>query len=221
MLTEGLAQIHAEGILHHDLHSRNILVAKNLSERSTIYISDLGLSGPANKSLRDGKICGVLPYLAPEVLRGYPYTDKAEIYSLGMLAWEILTGELPFSVCSHDANLARRVCSGERPDIPIEIPEFYKEFICMCWNADPLLRPSAEDLNLAMEEMLYILLTLADIQKTHVDNIEMIPQCQSTPITSTHPDAVYSSRCFTVKDLEIPNGIVALFHLTFQCSHIN
>ena len=92
LLSQGLAQIHANQIVHYDLHSGNALIGKNAGGYVCAFISDLGLSGPANKSLGDGKIYGVLPYLAPEVIRGNPYTEKADIYSLGMLTWEILTG---------------------------------------------------------------------------------------------------------------------------------
>jgi len=199
MLTQGLSQIHANAILHYDLHSGNILVGRD--EDIGVLISDLGLSGPANKTLRDGKIYGVLSYIAPEVLRGNAYTDKADIYSLGMLTWEILTGQQPFSQYAHDKYLAQRICSGERPSIPMEIPEFYKEFIHSCWNDEPLQRPSAKDLSSAMDELCDIFGELMDIQGIPPDELEVIPLCSSIT-TSIHSEAVYTSRCFTTAELE-------------------
>jgi len=201
IFAEGLSQIHADNILHYDLHSGNALVANNKDGYIVISISDLGLSGPANRSLSDGKIHGVLPYLAPEVLRGNPYTEKADIYSLGMLTWETLTGKQPFSHCSHDALLAQRICNGERPSIPAEIPHFFQEFICKCWNPDPLQRPSAQDLHLAMYEMQKINFELAKIYKVRWDEIELMPKFPNVTTTSQHSGAVYTSRSFTVEEL--------------------
>ena len=182
------------------MHSGNILVGRQ-EEVIGMLISDLGLSGPANKTLRDGKIYGVLSYIAPEVLRGNAYTEKADIYSLGMLTWEILIGQQAFSQYAHDKYLAQSICSGERPSIPMEIPEFYKEFICSCWNDEPLQRPSAKDLHLAIDEMFDILIELRNIQGTEYDQVEIIPQCSSIT-TSIHSEAVYTSRCFTTAELE-------------------
>ncbi len=164
-------------------------------------ISDLGLSGPANKTLRDGKIYGVLPYIAPEVMRGHPYTDKADIYSVGMLTWEVFTGKQPFSQHAHDKYLAQRICHGERPLIPVEIPDFYKEIMWNCWNPDPLQRPSAQELYSAIDEIFDILIELANIYQVKWDEVEMIPQLENTTIPDPHPGAVSTSRCFTAEEL--------------------
>ncbi|EXX53026.1 kinase-like domain-containing protein [Rhizophagus irregularis DAOM 181602=DAOM 197198] len=69
-LIYGLKDLHDLGYFHKDFHSGNIL---RVDERQT-SISDFGLSGPSNKQKSDDKICGVLPYIAPEVLNGEPYT---------------------------------------------------------------------------------------------------------------------------------------------------
>ena len=66
--------LHKLGYFHKDFHSGNILNIGNDS-----YISDFGLSGSSNKQKSDDKICGVLPYIAPEVLNGEPYTLSSDI----------------------------------------------------------------------------------------------------------------------------------------------
>ena len=148
------------------------------------------------------------PYLAPEVIRGNPYTEKADIYSLGMLTWEILTGKLPFSDCSHDTYLASKICNGERPPIPPEMPDFFKEFICKCWHADPLQRVSAKELHLAIDEFSNISDELAELQDSRLDEIEMMPKFASFSRPDLHPDAVYTSRCFTAEELSANAGTV-------------
>src|ERR1051325_1821815 len=69
-LTIDLKAIHRLGYSHKDFHSGNILQRNALSSGSANYLSDFGLSGPANEQKSDSKIYGVLPYIAPEVLKG-------------------------------------------------------------------------------------------------------------------------------------------------------
>src|SRR5256885_10580009 len=74
-----LKKLHELGYFHKDFHSGNILRNHNYN-----YISDFGLSGPSDKQKSDDKICGVLPYIAPEVLNGEQYTSPSDIYSFGV-----------------------------------------------------------------------------------------------------------------------------------------
>ena len=66
------------------------------------YVSDFGLSGPAVEQKSDDKICGVLPYIAPEVLNGEPYTKASDIYSFGVIIVEFSSGKPPFYDRKHD-----------------------------------------------------------------------------------------------------------------------
>jgi serine/threonine protein kinase len=97
-ITLGLKNIHSKGFIHKDLHSGNILYLG----MSFCYITDLGLCKPADDQ-DEKKIHGVLPYVAPEVLRGKIYTQSADIYSFGILAYEILS--VLRALCSRNALL--------------------------------------------------------------------------------------------------------------------
>ncbi|CAI2195579.1 6783_t:CDS:2, partial [Funneliformis geosporum] len=77
-ITIDLKTLHKLGYCHKDFHSGNILQDERFS-----YISDFGLTGPADKQKSDDRIYGVLPYIAPEVLNGEPYTLASDIYSFG------------------------------------------------------------------------------------------------------------------------------------------
>src|SRR5687768_12079821 len=83
-IISAIGKIHDENAIHRDLHSGNILYIENVNEW---YTSDLGFCGPADKPL--GSIYGNLPYIAPEVITGKEYTFASDIYSIGMLMWEI------------------------------------------------------------------------------------------------------------------------------------
>src|ERR1051325_9042076 len=72
----GLAEIHEKGLIHRDFHCGNILDGS--------LIADLGLCKPADETTGDKKIYGVLPYVAPEVLRGKEHTEASDIYGFGI-----------------------------------------------------------------------------------------------------------------------------------------
>src|ERR1700733_1496190 len=83
----GLANIHDKNLTHRDFHCGNILSAGTEYTR----ITDLGLCKPANEKSEksEKRIYGVLPYVAPEVLRGKEYTQASDIYGFGIVAYEV------------------------------------------------------------------------------------------------------------------------------------
>ncbi|RIA95402.1 kinase-like domain-containing protein [Glomus cerebriforme] len=156
----GLVSIHKAGLLHKDLHTGNIL-----RDGSWTMISDLGLCWN-NTSIAgsDRKICGVLPYVAPEVLRGRPYTRATDVYSIGMIMFELWSGRRPFDGREYDTSLVLDICSvtfqdiintkflkrflqiGIRPEITSDIPDYYSLIMQACWNEDPNMRPTSREL---------------------------------------------------------------------------
>src|ERR1051325_11903454 len=78
-------------------------------------------------------IYGVLPYVAPEVLRGKKYTQKSDIYGLGIIAYEICTGLPPYHDIAHDGLLAIKICQGLRPKSNYKVPQLILDIIQQCW----------------------------------------------------------------------------------------
>ncbi|EXX54375.1 kinase-like domain-containing protein [Rhizophagus irregularis DAOM 181602=DAOM 197198] len=109
-----------------------------------VYISDLGLCQPAESFLKD-KLYGVMSFMAPEVLRGKPYTPASDIYSFSMIMWEFTSGVPPFNNRAHDIQLSLSICKGERPEIIESTPQCYVDLMKKCWDEDPLKRPSSEE----------------------------------------------------------------------------
>ncbi|RHZ88319.1 hypothetical protein Glove_23g152 [Diversispora epigaea] len=92
-------------------------------------------------------IFGVLPYIAPEVLSGEKeYTKAADVYSFGIIAYEIVTGFPPYPDIPHDKDLAMKICSGLRPTIPFHTPKLITRMIMRCWDARVTHRPTFEEL---------------------------------------------------------------------------
>ncbi|RGB30849.1 kinase-like domain-containing protein [Rhizophagus diaphanus] len=130
-----LQRIHYENAIHRDLHSGNILFKFHCG----LNISDLGFCGPADKPLKS--IYGNLPYIAPEVIVGKEQTFKSDIYSIGMLMWEVSSGQPPFINYEHDYYLAMNIVNGIRPKIVPGTPLEYKNLMKQCWDADLSKRP--------------------------------------------------------------------------------
>ncbi|CAG8581908.1 9427_t:CDS:2 [Paraglomus brasilianum] len=141
-IASGLVTIHRAGLLHKDLHTGNIL-----RSGSWTMISDLGLCwNNASVAGSEETVCGVLPYVAPEVLRGMPYTRAADVYSVGMIMYELWSGRPPFEEKDYDVSLAVEICSGARPEIASDIPDYYSIIMQACWAEDSNMRPTSRDL---------------------------------------------------------------------------
>lgn len=91
---EALDAAHRKGILHRDVKSANIMV----SMEGNVKVMDFGLAHLEERSqlTRTGTTMGTLAYSSPEQLVGHPYDERSEIWSLGVVFYELLTGQLPF-----------------------------------------------------------------------------------------------------------------------------
>ncbi|CAB5382341.1 unnamed protein product [Rhizophagus irregularis] len=88
-ISEGLEYIHNNEFIHRDFHSGNILLDFKWK------IGDLGLSQSVNNESSNNEIYGVIPYIAPEIFKGSAFSKEADIYSFGMIMWELTTEDTP------------------------------------------------------------------------------------------------------------------------------
>ena len=88
----------------------------------------------------------MLPYVDPEALRGKEYTQASDIYGFGIIAHELCAGLPPYHDTAHDGFLAIKICQGLRPKSNYKIPQLILDIIQQCWDADPLKRPKADEL---------------------------------------------------------------------------
>ncbi|KAK5801682.1 kinase-like domain-containing protein [Linnemannia elongata] len=136
-VASGINFIHLENICHHDLHSRNVLI----DDKGKALITDFGLSRYLNKELSNNGVRGVVPYISPERLKNAPFDKSSDIYSLGVIMWELTSGYPPFDRDGENYMLAFHITTGTRekviPGTPVEYSELYQK----CWDGEPSNRP--------------------------------------------------------------------------------
>jgi serine/threonine protein kinase len=209
-IARGLLDIHNAGKVHKDFHSGNILFSGMY-----LFISDLGMCQPANneeRSVNKEGVCGVLPYMAPEVLRGYQYTKAADIYSFGIMMNEFMSEETPYSDIPHDHILAVKICKGLRPEISEDTPKLLADLIMKCWDDKAENRPTAYELYQKLTKWSNeysnwdgeIYSQIKKCQEIRENKIKNRPDKVKPKNIQTHPQAIYTSRLLNFKNLPEP-----------------
>ncbi|CAB4411396.1 unnamed protein product [Rhizophagus irregularis] len=215
-IISGLKVIHESDLTHCDFHDGNILISDDYNE---IYIIDLGLCKPIqNSDDKIDEVYGVLPYMAPEILRKKPYIPASDIYSFSMMMWEFTSGIPPFNNRAHDIQLILSICKGDRPEIIKNTPKCYIDLMKKCWDSDPSKRPNIVIIENTISEWLrsineYYIRNGEDKQRYDVTNIDnqlkndmyefikanrVLTQEQANiSVLQTHPQAHYTSRLLT------------------------
>ena len=143
-ICEGLAAAHAEGILHRDLKPQNVM----LDAEGRVHLTDFGLakSLTAGRFTQTGAVLGTPLYMSPEQVRGESVDVRSDIYALGTMLYEMLTGAAPFSGESGIDVMLRRIQKSPRPvgDLNPEVPLFLQKITERCLAIDPAPLPHGE-----------------------------------------------------------------------------
>ena len=140
---QALVYLHSHNppIIHRDLKPDNILINSDWS----VKLADFGLARTLASSMTSMQ--GTVKWMAPEILSNNPYTEKADIYSLSLIMWEVLTGKKFFEEFNFTSQLEVQVVNHKlRPTIPENISKTMKDIIVSCWNPIPNNRPNALDI---------------------------------------------------------------------------
>jgi serine/threonine protein kinase len=214
IIINGLLNIHDSGKIHKDFHSGNILITDDGDDNDVPTISDLGLCQPVNneeQSIKKG-VYGVIPYMAPEVFRGYQYTQAADIYSFGIIMNEFMSEEIPYSDIPHDHILVVKICKGFRPKISEDTPKLIADLIIKCWDAKAENRPTAIEICQILgkytgeinDEDGEIYSQIKECEKIKENKSKNRTNENKSKSLQTHPQAIYTSRLLNFENLPEP-----------------
>jgi len=137
-IARGMEYLHSLEIIHRDLKSDNLLIATDKS----IKIADFGAARIEVQVEGMTPETGTYRWMAPEMIQHRPYNHKVDVYSFGIVLWELVTGLLPFSNMTAVQAAFAVVNRGVRPQIPADSPPQIVDIMSRCWDANPDLRPS-------------------------------------------------------------------------------
>ncbi|BDA49709.1 probable LIM domain-containing serine/threonine-protein ki at C-terminar half [Coccomyxa sp. Obi] len=148
----GMEHLHSLGVLHADLKGANVLLKSaamsNYDQRGYMCkLADFGLSRVMenNSTHVSTTTFGTAAYMPAEMLMEGKMTKAADVYSFGMLMWEVLTGKKVFEGL-RQSQIICKVMTGWRPEVPEGCPSGYTDIMVACWHANPAQRPGFADI---------------------------------------------------------------------------
>ncbi|XP_076939402.1 uncharacterized protein LOC143608099 [Bidens hawaiensis] len=140
----GMEYLHGKNIVHFDLKSDNLLVNLRDPHRPICKVGDLGLSKVKRQTLISGGVRGTLPWMALELLNGSSslVSEKVDVFSFGIVMWELLTGDEPYADLHYGAIIGGIVSNTLRPPVPEGCDPEWRSLMERCWTAEPSERPS-------------------------------------------------------------------------------
>jgi hypothetical protein len=158
-MVAGLGAVHAAGIVHRDFKSDNVFLVPSPGGGERVVVMDLGLArrqdlGGSGAVLTGGAVVGTLDYMAPEQLEGAPPGPGADVYALGVVMFEMITGKRPFAAATAIATALKRF--REPAPLPSEaaagVDASLDAIVMGCLEMDPARRTaSVDDVRRALE----------------------------------------------------------------------
>ncbi|KAF3434774.1 hypothetical protein FNV43_RR21860 [Rhamnella rubrinervis] len=141
-VSKGMNYLHQNNIIHRDLKAANLL----MDENEVVKVADFGVARVKAQSGVMTAETGTYRWMAPEVIEHKPYDHKADVFSFGVVLWELLTGKLPYEYLTPLQAAVGVVQKGLRPVIPKNTHPKLTELLEKCWQQDPALRPDFSEI---------------------------------------------------------------------------
>jgi serine/threonine protein kinase len=137
-VASALAHAHKRGVVHRDIKPQNVLLD---AESGRSLVTDFGIARTAEGGslTATGMVVGTPTYLSPEQVTGEPSDHRADIYALGVMAYEMLAGHAPFTGPTPTAVLMKRLAGPPAPlrEVRPEVPEMLADLVDACLATDP------------------------------------------------------------------------------------
>ncbi|XP_043939853.1 mitogen-activated protein kinase kinase kinase 12 [Protopterus annectens] len=143
----GMNYLHLHKIIHRDLKSPNMLISYD----DVVKISDFGTSKELSDKSTKMSFAGTVAWMAPEVIRNEPVSEKVDIWSFGVVLWELLTGEIPYKDVDSSAIIWGVGSNSLHLPVPNTCPDGFKILLRQCWNSKPRNRPSFRQILLHLD----------------------------------------------------------------------
>ncbi|MGR0160939.1 Stk1 family PASTA domain-containing Ser/Thr kinase [Paenarthrobacter nitroguajacolicus] len=178
---EGLAAAHRSGLIHRDIKPENVLIADD----GRIKVGDFGLARAISANTSTGALIGTVAYLAPELVLGQAADARSDIYSAGIMLYEMLTGKQPYAGDSPIQVAYQHVNAtvGRPSDAAPGLAEDLDELVQWCTAADAENRPI--DGTALLTELRHIRTTLTDEQLDHRQGSAPRPGYPATTMATT------------------------------------
>lgn len=141
-VSKGMNYLHQNNIIHRDLKAANLL----MDENEVVKVADFGVARVKAQSGVMTAETGTYRWMAPEVIEHKPYDHKADVFSFGIVLWELLTGKLPYEYLTPLQAAVGVVQKCLRPTIPKNTHPKLAELLERCWQQDPVLRPDFSEI---------------------------------------------------------------------------
>ncbi|CAB4265505.1 unnamed protein product [Prunus armeniaca] len=141
-VSRGMNYLHQNNIIHRDLKAANLLMDDN----GVVKVADFGIARVQAQSGVMTAETGTYRWMAPEVIEHKPYDHKADVFSFGVVLWELLTGKLPYENLTPLQAAVGVVQKGLRPTIPRHTNPMLMELMERCWQQEPSLRPEFSEI---------------------------------------------------------------------------
>ncbi|KAH7528476.1 hypothetical protein FEM48_Zijuj05G0076300 [Ziziphus jujuba var. spinosa] len=141
-IARGMQYLHAQGILHRDLKSENLL----LGEDMCVKVADFGISCLESQCGSAKGFTGTYRWMAPEMIKEKHHTKKVDVYSFGIVLWELLTALTPFENMTPEQAAFAVSQKNARPPLPSACPRAISHLINRCWSSNPDKRPHFDEI---------------------------------------------------------------------------
>ncbi|XP_047307907.1 serine/threonine/tyrosine-protein kinase HT1-like [Impatiens glandulifera] len=133
----GMEYIHSKGVVHRDLKPENIII----NEDFHMKIADFGIACEESSCDLFTDDPGTYRWMAPEMIKRKPYNRKVDVYSFGLILWEMVAGTIPYSDMTPIQAAFAVVNKNVRPVFPVSCPVAMRSLIEQCWCSQPEKRP--------------------------------------------------------------------------------